>query len=594
MEFSQQVKSTVDIVQVVGDSVRLKKAGSERWTGLCPFHNEKTPSFSVHGRLQIFKCFGCGKSGDVFNFVMEFQGLSFYEALTTLAEQHGIPIPKKRGSDQLDKDAQLRDALLRMHEFALEFFQERLRSPAGASTREYVKRRGLDAETVAEFQMGFAPAGNHLTGILRSKGFSNEQIAASGLVGKSEEGDYYDRFRERLMFPIADAQGRVIAFGGRALREDQNAKYLNSPETSIYKKSSVLYNLHRAKPSMRKQNRVVLAEGYTDVIGIARAGTTDVVATCGTAFTPQHVRILRRLVDKVVINFDSDDAGRDAAEKAVQACLPEGFAVRVLELPAGKDPDDYCREQGGEAYQAQVEAAPDYYAWLAERARQRFDLSSAEGRVRAFEFLRPSVQSLPDKIQRAAAANDLADRLGVEPDLVRQEFLRSAASRGKGAAAQQNPGMPAAERILFELFLDSPEARAELLGAVSELAATDQLEMAGIFTAMQAAEVSGEAFEFSSFEARLSEKDRETAARIVFAPDRGEQSLDEGRRAFSALKRRGVERRYRAVRREMVEAERAGDRKLALDLITQRAELAKELAAFDGDPGDSMTSTTSQ
>ena len=583
MDFAQQVKSTVDIVQVVGDSVRLKKAGADRWIGLCPFHNEKTPSFNVHGGRQIFKCFGCSKGGDVFSFVMEFQGLSFYEALTTLAEQNGIPIPKRRDSAQLDQEAQLRDALMRMHEAALEYFQERLRSPVGEATREYVKGRGLDAATAAEFLLGYAPPGNRLTGILRSKGFTNEQMAASGLVGKSDEGDYYDRFRERLMFPIADAQGRVIAFGGRALRDDQNAKYVNSPETQIYKKSSILYNLHRAKPSMRKLNRVVLAEGYMDVIGIARAGTTDIVATCGTALTPQQVRILRRLVDKVIVNFDSDDAGRNAAEKAVQACLPEGFAVRVLELPAGKDPDDYCREQGGEAYQAQIESAPDYYAWLAERARQRFDLSSAEGRVRAFEFLRPSIQSLPDKIQRAAAANDLADRLGVEADLVRQEFMRSAAGRSKGpVASQQAPGQPASERILFELFLDSPEARAELLEKVVELAAEEgELEMADMFAAIHSADVSGDAFEFSAFEARLNEKDRETAARIVFAPDRGEHTLPDGRSAFRALKRRGVERRYRAVRREMVEAERVGDRKRALDLITQRAKLIKELAALD-------------
>jgi len=583
MDFAQQVKSTVDIVNVVGDSVRLKKAGGESWVGLCPFHNEKSPSFSVHSRLQIFKCFGCGKAGDVFNFVMEFQGLSFFEALTALAEQNGIPVPTRRDSEQVDQEAQLRDALIRMHEAAVEFFQERLLSSAGEATREYVKRRGLDAEAAAQFQMGYAPAGNTLTGILRSKGFSNEQMTASGLVGKSDDGGYYDRFRERLMFPICDAQGRVIAFGGRALREDQNAKYLNSPETQIYKKSSILYNLHQAKSSMRKQNRVVLAEGYMDVIGIARAGTTDVVATCGTALTPQQVRILRRLVDKVIVNFDSDDAGRNAAEKVVQACLPEGFAVRVLELPAGKDPDDFCREQGGEAYQALVESAPDYYAWLAERARQRFDLSSAEGRVRAFEFLRPSIQSLPDKIQRAAAANDLADRLGVDADLVRQEFMRSAAGGSKSPlASQQAPGQPPSERILFELFLDSPDARAELLERVVELAASDVLEMAGIFVAMHAAELSGDAFEFSAFEARLNEKDRETAARIVFAPDRGEQSLEDGRRAYSALRRRSIERRYRAVRREMVEAERAGDRKRALDLITQRSELTKQLAELDG------------
>ena len=298
MDFAQHVKSSVDIVRVVGEYVRLRKQGANRHVGLCPFHTEKTPSFSVHEVLQIYKCFGCGKGGDVFNFLMELQGLPFYEALKTLAEQHGIPLPSRQRGDLADADSRRRAALYRIHEIAALFFRQRLQAAEGSPARDYLLRRGIDEETAGRFELGFAPAqGQGLLRTLEREGISRDYWEASGLVLKRQDGSgFYDRFRDRLTFPIAGESGRILAFGGRRLRDDQQPKYLNSPETAIYAKSAVLYNLHRAKKSMREQDRAVLVEGYTDVIGLARAGVSAVVASCGTSLTPQHVRTLRRQV----------------------------------------------------------------------------------------------------------------------------------------------------------------------------------------------------------------------------------------------------------------------------------------------------------
>lgn len=577
MDFAQQVKGSVDIVQVVGGYVRLKKQGAERWIGLCPFHSEKTPSFNVNGSLQIFKCFGCGKGGDVFTFLMEHQGLSFFEALKQLADQHGIPMPQRR--EEGDERAKLRDAVLRMHAAAQELFRAQLAGPAGAAAREYVQRRGLSPEAVQEFGIGYAPGGNRLCALLRQKGFPEDQIVEARLANRSEERrEIYDFFRDRLTFPITDAQGRVIGFGARALRDDQQPKYLNSSDSPVYTKRDVLFNLFRAKQPMRKNDRVVLTEGYTDVIGIASAGVGEAVASCGTALTSNQVRTLRRLADTLIVNFDSDEAGREAAEKSIALALAEGFQVRVLELPGGQDPDEYCRAHGGEAYRKQLDAAPPYYSWLAERARSKFDMSTAEGRVRAFEFLKPSINLLPDKIARAALAGELADRLGVDSGLILEEFRRAATERSGKALPNlpKHPLMPS-EKLLLELFLDSAEARAELLEKTAELAQQQKTAGAAIFQALAAAQASDQAFEFSAFEGRLDPRDRDIVSHIVFDQDRRPVSVDEGRDAFSALTRQALERRLRAVRREISDAERAGDRRRTFELLSERQTLERSL-----------------
>ncbi len=293
MNFAEQLKNQLNIVDVIGQYVRLKRSGSaHRYLGLCPFHSEKTPSFNVHGQSQFYKCFGCDAKGDVFTFVQEIESLTFPETLKTLAERYGIPMPQRSSSD--DPESRRRDAILEMHEIAASLFQANLRGPGGAEARGYLSSRGVSSQAADEFRLGLSDvSGQQLTN--RLKKFGPDLLEASGLVGKRQDGSgFFDRFRARLMFPIHDESGKVIAFGGRALRPGDEPKYLNSPETKLYKKSTVLYNMHRAKIAARKRDRMVLVEGYMDVIGVYSAGIHEVVASCGTSLSTDQVRAIKR------------------------------------------------------------------------------------------------------------------------------------------------------------------------------------------------------------------------------------------------------------------------------------------------------------
>ena len=469
MDFKEQLKSQVDIVKAIGEYVRLKRvAATGRYLGLCPFHQEKTPSFSVNQSKQFYKCFGCGKGGDVFTFLMEIDGLTFFEALKLLAERNGIPMPKR--TEHADAESKLRAELLEVHEIAAGLYQSALRSPQGADARAYLARRGVSPEMIETFGLGYSePGGQALTRRLARESFTPEQLEASRLVSRRDDGSHYDFFRGRLMFPIHNESGKVIAFGGRAMRDTDQPKYLNSSETPVYRKSSVLYNLHRARDAMRRGERAVLVEGYMDVIGVYAAGVKEVVAPCGTSFTDAQVRALHRHTDTIVVNFDPDTAGADAAEKAIERLLDEGLHVRVLTLDGGLDPDEYVKQNGADAYRNKLDHASTYFHWLADRARAKFDMRSSDGRMQAFKFLLQSVQKVSDKLERAAIAHDLAGYLGVEPGLVLDQFKKAAADRrAPAAAAPATSPVPALERMLVNALLSSEAARDEVLPQLPE------------------------------------------------------------------------------------------------------------------------------
>jgi DNA primase len=579
MDIVPLVKSTVDIVNVVGDYVQLKKRGP-RYVGLCPFHSEKTPSFSVHAGLQFFKCFGCGKGGDVFAFLMELEGMSFFEALKTLAEQHGIALPKRGAEALADEQTRLRAAVYRQHEIAQQFFREQLAAPEGRLAREYLHQRGLTSDDAGAFGLGFAPAGARLARVLEKEAFSAEQLEAGGLVLKSQEGaGFFDRFRNRLIFPIFGERGALIAFAGRALDPEQQPKYMNSPESPIYKKSQVLYNLHQAREPIRKQKRAVLVEGYMDVIGAWRAGVKEVVATCGTALTVEQIRMLRRHSATVTVNFDPDTAGRNAAERSIHLLLEEDMHVRVLNLPDGLDPDEFCQERGGAAYEALLAAAPTYYFWLADRAREQHDMRTAEGRVAAFQSLMPAVNRIRNKIERVALVNDLADRLGVEAGLVLEQFRRAAAERREPAA-----GAPAAlsftpaERLLLRLLVESEAARRELLPELERSQALETLAAGAIFRALLAPKDSGESLDLAALEARLSEKDRQALSEIIFASDEPAR-LEHGRRALEALEAAAWQGRQRQLHKQIAAAEKEGNVEEALRLLKLKRQIEAQRPA---------------
>ncbi len=574
MDFIEQLKSSVDIVSVVGQYVRLKRSGgSQRWMGLCPFHSEKTPSFSVHGAHQFFKCFGCGMGGDVIRFVMEIERLTFWEAVKLLAERHGIPLPKR---EYADAETRLRAAVYRMHELAAAAFARALRDDNAAEVRRYLERRGVSPALAEEFGLGYAErSGLMLVRLFEQEGFSSEQIEASGLALKRPDGALLDRFRGRLMFPIHNESGKVIAFAGRALEAGDEPKYLNSPETVIYRKSHVLYNLHRAREAIRKQDVVVLVEGYMDVIGLWSAGVRHVVASCGTALTPQQVRALRRHSENVVVNFDPDAAGVGAAERSIQVLLDENARVRILELDGGLDPDEYVRRHGVTAYAERLERAPGYFHWLADRARARWDLRTTEGRLAALRFLLPAVQRVPDKLERATVAGDLAAYLGIEAGLVLEHF-RKAAERRQPLPPTREPVRPA-EKILLNSLLSSEEIRREILPRLRELACLDQLATRRILLALLAiAETQGR-ISYSELEARLQENDRELLASVVLTDElhEPEYTLEQAWACLEAL--RSVEREAERARlRALVrQAERAGDLAEALRLTEALAQLDK-------------------
>ena len=575
MDFKEQLKSSVDIVKVIGEYVRLRKSGVSRYTGLCPFHNEKTPSFSVHAGHQFYKCFGCGASGDVLKFVMEYEHVSFPEALKLLAERNGIPMPKR--TEYADADTRLRAAVYQMQELAQEAFREQLAGPAGAEARRYLEKRGVAPEVSAQFGLGYAERGGRfLLRIFERQQFTAEQMEQSGLLGRRDDGSFYDRFRHRLMFPIHNESGKTIGFGGRALEPGDEPKYLNSAESPIYRKSAVLYNLHRAKEGIRKADRSVLVEGYMDAIGVSAAGVREVVAACGTALTAQQVQALRRHSHKIVVNFDPDAAGAKAAETSIDLLLDQSMHVRIVELEGGLDPDEYCKERGADAYRAKLDKAQGYFYWLADRARAKFDLRTAEGRVAGFQFLLPAIQRLPEKIERVAVANDVAGYLGVDAGLVLENFRKSAMDRRDKKVAPVREPLNANEKLLLNLLVSNAEARQELIPELEQLPAVEQFSTRRIFRALFTLQAGGQVT-YEELHARLEENDQELLASAVLQDETNESaiSLLQGVECVRSLERSGRRTEVAALKARVKEAERAGNLPEALRLAEELHQLER-------------------
>ncbi|MGC9952531.1 MAG: DNA primase [Bryobacteraceae bacterium] len=575
MDFKEQLKSSVDIVKTIEEYVRLKKSGVSRWTGLCPFHNEKTPSFSVNAAHQFYVCFGCGAKGDVLKFVMEMEHVSFPEALKLLAERNGIPMPKR--AEYADPDTRLRAAVFQIQELAEAAFREQFAGPAGAEARRYLEKRGVSPETSALFGLGYAErSGRGLLRLLEKQGFTDEQLENSGLLGRREDGSFYDRFRNRLMFPIHSESGKTIAFGGRALDPADEAKYLNSAESPIYKKSAVLYNLHRAKDGIRRAERSVLVEGYMDAIGVFAAGVREVVASCGTALTARQVQALRKHSDKIVVNFDPDAAGAKAAADSINLLLQESMFVRIAELEDGLDPDEYCIKYGGEGYRAKVDKAKDYYYWLEDRVLRKFP-NSLEGKLDGLrKILIPAINQLPDEVSREARAADAAGHLGLDPAVVRTERRTAVKRHGKEAAPVREP-LRADEKILLNLLVSDAEARHELIPELERLPAVEQFATRRIFQALFALHSGGGTVTYEELHARLEEGDQELLAFAVLRDetDGSVVSLSLGEECLRSLQRSGLKTQVAALKARVKEAERSGDLQAAFRLAEELHDLEK-------------------
>ncbi len=470
--FSDEVRQQSDILRVISDYVSLKKRGTNHWA-CCPFHSEKSPSFSVNGAKQFFKCFGCGKAGDVFTFVMEIEGSPFPEAVATVAAKMGIPVPEFDGSREQGEADRRRTDLLQLNKWATEFFEQNLTGTVeGRRGLDYLLRRGLTEETRNHFRIGYAPnsweaLGNHL----RRMGAARHQIESSGLVTLRENGSgFYDRFRSRLIFPITDAQGRIIAFGGRIIGEGE-PKYLNSPETAIYTKGQNLFGLYQAREAMRQSGYAVLVEGYLDFLVPFQAGVRNIVATLGTALTEHQVRLLGRYVRQIIVNFDPDSAGVAATRRSLEVLLANGFKVNVLTLPENLDPDEYVGKYGGDAYRELLGSSSLFLDYIVDQALLAHDQNTPAGKVETINDILPYLRLLRDRIEQIEYVGRIADRLRIDSRLIRDEFRKAVETRQeriRDGVRVATISVKRAERALLELMLADPETRRAALAALEE------------------------------------------------------------------------------------------------------------------------------
>ncbi|HEY2393210.1 MAG TPA: DNA primase [Candidatus Angelobacter sp.] len=595
-DFKETVRQQADIVRVIGDYIQLKKAGAQNFVGLCPFHGEKSPSFSVHATRQFFHCFGCGKSGDVFKFIQEREQVSFPEAIKLVAEKMGIPLPKMQYSSEGEaEDAQRRGKLIDMHERACKFFEDQLRRPEGAHAREYLAGRGLKEETIKTFRIGYAPdSGFTLKDRLKAD-FSDEMMRASGLFSWKEGTDgagstaaMYSKFRNRIMFPISNENGKIIAFTGRTLATDEKAgpKYLNSPETPIYSKSRVLYNLDRAKEAIRKLGYVILVEGQMDCIAVYSAGFHNVAASSGTAFTETQVRLLGRFSKDIVVNFDPDTAGAAATDKSLGMLLEEEFNIKVLRLDAGYDPDLFIRKNGAEAYAKALRGSAKYFDYLVERTLKLFPVRSPEGKKNAVNFLLPHIHRVPSRIVRDELANDIAQKLNIDTTVLRQEFKAAAVSRGAGAL-RQTPDMDVtpSEKVLVRAASSTSEDEAGLRQTAIRALAEERLHAAltceALLEALLQNALANERGEdgMDPMDLPLEEADRQRLARIVMRESEP-LTADLLAGALDALRHQTqLSQREGEIKRGIVEAERKNDVVALLRLKQEKLELDRKLAS---------------
>jgi DNA primase len=587
-DFAQTVKQQADIVKVIEGYIRLRKGGAQNFTGLCPFHKEKTPSFNVNATRQFFYCFGCQVTGDVFTFVGRIENVGFPESVRIVAQKCGIPLPKREySSPEEAAGARLRAKLLDLHEAATAWFEEQLRGPEGTLAREYLSGRGLDPKGIKEFHIGYAPDSFHALEERLSTIADRDTLRASGLFSSKEhddgtQGPLYDRFRKRVMFPIANESGRIIAFTARTLEAGEKAgpKYINSPETPLYSKGQVLFNLDKARSVIRQAGFALLVEGQMDCISVFLRGIQNVIATSGTAFTEQQVAILKRHTSNVVVNFDPDTAGANAAEKSIAMLTDEGFSIRIVTLDGGLDPDRYVRERGVEAYSQAVRGARPQADYLIERARQMFPGAGAEQKVKAMNFLLPHIRRMPEKLARDQFAADAAQKLGIDSAVLREE-LRQAALKRRDRIEVRTAALTEVEKVLLRALaiVDPDYQRARKLAVDAIVQQPTWFE------------------ELRSFEAMKALAQREANDPMAVVDDPAQQALlaeallgetrppDETEVASSLqqVQERTIESRLRQLRASIADAERRGDFTEIAILMKQKMELDSALRRLHWD-----------
>ena len=458
-ELIEEIRVRSDIVEVISDRVLLKKSGAN-YKGLCPFHSEKTPSFIVSSAKQIFHCFGCNEGGNVYQFVMKIENISFPDSVLLLARRYGINI-----TDQKIKgvNSSQKNTLYDVNAMAAEFFQRQLSDlPQGNTAREYLRKRGINEDTIESFKIGYSSSlwdGVHQ--FLKKKGISTDIQNSAGLIKERENGGgYVDRFRERIIFTISDSEGRVVGFGGRILNDtDSRPKYLNSPETLVYKKGNILYGLNITKDSIRKSKEAFLVEGYFDLITVYQHGIKNIIATSGTALTEDHARILRRYTDTVTLVFDGDEAGRNASDRGGIVLLNGGVKVKVISLPYGNDPDNFIREKSGEGFFNIARESKTFMEYIINKAIAESDLKSLDEKIRCINSIIPFLSIINNSVERSIYLSLLAEKTGVSEKAIMDEMNNKVSedriqkTEDRNSALRTPHSHNKAERILVQLML---------------------------------------------------------------------------------------------------------------------------------------------
>jgi DNA primase len=588
-DFTQLVKGQADIVRIVGDYLKLRKSGAQNYTGLCPFHKEKTGSFSVNATHGYFYCFGCHEKGDVFTFVMKMENISFPEAIRVVAQKCNIPLPKREfNSPQEAHEAGLRRQLIDIHEASTQYFEAALKAPEAARAREYLTSRGVTPETIAKFRIGYAPDDfNHMREQL-ARHFSDEVLRASGLFSSKEQADgghgqLYARFRKRITFPIANEQGKTIAFTGRALdAQDEKgrdiAKYLNSPETALYSKGQILFNLDKAKADIRTLGFALLVEGQMDCISVYMAGIKNVIATSGTAFTEMQIRLLSRFAKRVIVNFDPDTAGIAATEKSIALLTEEDFEVKIVTLEGGLDPDRFIREQGIQQYMAALRSAKRHSDYLIDHAREQFPGRTADAKVKALNFLLPHIRRMPNRIQRDEFAADAAQKLSIDSSILRQELKQAAAQRVESVRAHTHDPASETERVLLRVLVHPEDTPARIIAATQLIDHPewyDSLPSAALLETLSNAPAPP-----NPLDAAPDEQSRILLVRALEHADdsANTQSMTEQvENALHTLAYRQLERRQRELRTLIAEADRRGDQEMLRKLTAEKLQIDRKL-----------------
>ncbi|HYJ45946.1 MAG TPA: DNA primase [Pyrinomonadaceae bacterium] len=589
--FIDDLRRQADIVRVIQDYVSLKKKGAN-WMACCPFHQEKSASFSVSPAKDIYYCFGCGKGGSVFNFVMEIERVSFPEAIRIVAEKTGVPLPVMVEDNKFEARRKEADEIIELNSWALAWWESQLeQNNAEARTaREYLAGRQISDETRKAFRLGYAPdSWDALISHLKQRGATTAQIERSGLVVRKDAGGFYDRFRGRLIFPVLDAQGRAVAFGGRTLQPGGEPKYLNSPETAAYTKGRHLFGLSLTRDEIRRRKFAILVEGYLDLIIPYQFGVRNLVASLGTALTPEQAKLLGRFARKVVVNYDGDSAGVKAAKRAIETLLSEDFEIKVLVLPDGADPDEFIRAHGAEAYHERRGLALPHIQFVLDQAVRDRNLLRPAEKAAAVEEALPFVRAVSNPIQKREYFDIAMDALRIEESALRRELWQTIRANAQGEqnvrqkivrAAGAQPTL--AEQRLLELLVHDEELRRAILPRM-ERADYEELPTASIFRALIEIDEEGATVDFTTLGAKT--EDDPLAADLVPLLLMSEPRRDEGEAVddtlasaescLNTLKVMTADRRINEIGIEIANAERAGDAERSDRLALEKEDWAR-------------------